>query len=66
MQREKASAWAFVDPPAFDDPAEPVDDGLPPHAAISRARTAMATMVRAVGGDASRGLRLTLSFIVPS
>src|SRR6266700_1714855 len=75
-QREKASAFwefadgEFADPPAFDEPPEPVEDGLPLHAA-SRARAAaamMAAAVRAVGGLARRGRRMTrvLSFIMPS
>lgn len=48
MQRERASCRELVDPPAFDEPPEPADDGLPPHAATSRARPAMA-MMAAVG-----------------
>jgi len=59
MQREKASCWELVDPPAFDEP--PVDDGLPLHAAASRARLAVAMMavaVRAVGGHARHGRRM--------
>jgi hypothetical protein len=52
----------FADLPAFDEPLEPVDDGLPPHAAASRARAAVAMMaaaVRAAGGRARRGRRVT-------
>jgi hypothetical protein len=75
-QWEKASAfWEFVDgkvagPPAFGEPPEPAD-GLPLHAAASRARPAVAMMaaaVRAAGGRARRGRRRTrvLSFIVSS
>jgi len=75
-QREKASAfWEIVDgepagPPAFDEPPEPVEDGLPLHAA-SRARMAvamMAAVVRAVGGLVRRGRCMTrvLSFIMLS
>jgi hypothetical protein len=45
MQWAKASSW-FCDPPAFDEPPEPaeepVDEGLLLHAAVSRARPAMA------------------------
>ena len=56
IQRAKASiwepgAWALAGPPAFDAPPGPVDDGLPPHAAASRARATpvkMETAVRAV------------------
>jgi hypothetical protein len=49
MQCEKASGWeftdgGFVDVPAFDAPPEPVDGELPPHAAASRAKAAVATM----------------------
>jgi hypothetical protein len=48
-----------------------VDDGLPPQAAASRARAAVAMMaaaVRAAGGHARHGRRLALvlSFIVVS
>jgi len=76
MHWEKASSgefadWEFADPPAFDEPPEPVDDGLPLHAAASRTRAAVAmraAAVRAVGGHARRGRRMTrvLSFIMPS
>ena len=62
MQRAKASCWEFVDPPAFDELPGPVDDGLPPHAAVSRARPAVAMMaaaLRAVRGHARRGRRVT-------
>jgi hypothetical protein len=72
MQWEKATAlelaaWALTGPPAFDEPPEPVDDGLPPHAAASRARAAvaMAATVRAAGSRARRMTRV-LSFIMPS
>jgi hypothetical protein len=66
MHSEKASAfsalpdWGFLDPPAFDETTEGVDDGLlcvvveptcatgiadePPHAAANRARVAVAMM----------------------
>jgi hypothetical protein len=65
MQRVKASALELVDPPAFDEPPEP----LPPHAANSRTSEAVAMMaiaVRAVGDHARRARRMTrvLSFIV--
>jgi len=71
MHWEKASSWEFADPPAFDEPPGPVDDGLPLHAAASRTRAAaamMAAAVRAVGGHARRGQRMTrmLWFIMPS
>ena len=76
MQWEKATvlefaAWELTGPTAFDEPPEPVDDGLPPHAAVSRTRTAVAMMpaaVRAAGGRARRGRRMTrlLWFIMPS
>jgi hypothetical protein len=64
MQREKASGWestdwVFVGPPAFD---VPVEGGLPPHAAASRARTAVTTMAAALcepAGRAPSGPRLT-------
>ncbi|MGH2928897.1 MAG: hypothetical protein ACRDL8_11900 [Solirubrobacteraceae bacterium] len=68
MQREKAISewglvdWELVDPPAFDEPPEPADDGLPLHAAASRARAAVAmtaAAVRALGDPARRGRRLT-------
>jgi hypothetical protein len=54
MQREKASAGVEL--------PELVDDGLPPHAAPSRARTAIAT----TAADVAAGRRMTrvLSFIV--
>jgi hypothetical protein len=63
--------WEFADLPAFDEPLEPVDDGLPPHAAASRTRAAVATIaaaVRAAGGCARRGRRVTrvLRFILLS
>jgi hypothetical protein len=72
MQWEKATAdGEFADPPAAGEPPEPVDDGLPLHAAAKRARAAVAmtaAAVRAVGGRARHGLRMTrvLSFIMPS
>jgi len=54
MQPEKATAdWERADPPAFDEPPEPVAGGLPPQAAVSTARPAavmMAATVRAVLG----------------
>jgi hypothetical protein len=66
-QWEKATAlelgaWELTGPPAFGEPPEPVDDGLPPHAAASRARAAVAAMaaaIRAAGGRARRGRRMT-------
>jgi hypothetical protein len=80
MQLEKATSGEFADPPAFGELLEPVDDGLPPgpvddglplHAAASRTRAAVAMMaatVRAAGGDARRGWRMTwvLWFIMPA
>lgn len=56
-QREKARSWEVADPPGFDEPLEPADDGLLLHAAASRARTAVAMMAvaaRAMGGRARR------------
>src|SRR5262249_23253596 len=53
MHREKATSWAFA------DPAEPADDGPPPHAATSRTRPAAAMMaapVRAARGGARGSL----------
>jgi hypothetical protein len=72
--RAKASsceANADDAPPVPVDGGLPVDDGLRLHAAASRARAAVAMMaaaVRAGGGPARRGRRMTrvLSFIVPS
>jgi hypothetical protein len=59
----------FADPPAFDEPPEPVD-GLPAHAASkARAATAMtAAAVRAASGHTRRGRHMTLvlSFIMAS
>jgi hypothetical protein len=77
MQWEKATSWEFAapelaDPPAFVEPPEPVDDGLLLlHAAASRTRAAVAitaAAVRAAGGHARRGRRMTrvLWFIMPS
>jgi hypothetical protein len=69
MQRAKFSmscwAWAWlalVWPPELDELGE-----LEPHAAITVA-AAIAAAVRAVGGHARRGRRMTqvLSFIMPS
>src|ERR1700733_10388364 len=79
-QWEKATRWAFADPPAFEDfadlPAvdalpEAVDAGLLPHAVARTARAAVAMIaaaVRAAGGRAHRGRRMTwvLPFIMPS
>jgi hypothetical protein len=71
MHWEKASSWpladcpAFADPPALGEPpglaAEPVDDGLPLQAAgrTTAAPTMMAAAVRAAGGHARRGRRMT-------
>ena len=56
MHWEKASSGAFAGPPAWGDPPEPVidrlppgsvDDGLPLHAAVGRARAAAAMMAAA-------------------
>jgi hypothetical protein len=76
MHCEKASGWeftdwVFVDPPESDVPPEPVDDGLPPHADASRARTAVATMaatVRELAGLARRGreIKRALLLVMPS
>jgi hypothetical protein len=49
--------WAFVDPPAFDAPPEPFDDGLAPQAAASRTKLAVAMMAAAVRFLAGRGRR---------
>lgn len=60
-QRAKASALEFADPPAFGEPPELVDDGLPLHAAASRVSAPVvmiAAAVRAGGGHARRGLRM--------
>jgi hypothetical protein len=83
MHWEKASNAELVDPPAvdeppepfsdlpaFNEPPEPVDDGLPLHAAASRTKAAVAITadaVRAVGGRARRGRRMTRVpwFIMP-
>ncbi len=76
MQWEKASGWEFTDelfvePPALEVPPEPVDDGLPPHAAASRTRTAVATMaatVRALGdhGRSGRRFKRGVFLVMPS
>jgi hypothetical protein len=76
MQWEKATVLEFAareltGPSAFDEPPEPVDDELPPHAAASKTRTAgamMAAAVRAAGGRTRRSRRMTrvLSLIMPS
>ena len=64
MQWEKATAWELAawelaGPPAFDEPPGPVDDGLLPHAAVSRARAAatLAAAARAAGGPGRRAVR---------
>jgi hypothetical protein len=52
MHWEKATIRDVADPPVFAEPLEGVADGLPPHAATSKARTAIAMIaatVRAVG-----------------
>ena len=68
MQRAKfsMSAWAWawfglIWPPELDELGE-----LEPHAAIAVAAAMMAAAVRAVGGDARRGRRMTwvLTFIL--
>jgi DNA-binding response OmpR family regulator len=77
MQWEKATGlelavWELTGPPAFDEPPEPLDDGLPPlQAAASRTRTVLAVMaavVRAIVSRARHGRRMTrvLSFIMVS
>src|SRR5689334_15740924 len=68
MQCEKPTAdVVLADPPAAGAPPEPVDDGLPPHAAASRARIAVAMRTATVRAG-RRGRRMTrvMSFIVPS
>jgi hypothetical protein len=57
MQRAKASALAFADPPAFDEPPEVVDDGLPSHAAGSRPKAAVAMIMAAVRGASGHARR---------
>jgi hypothetical protein len=57
MQREKASRAECVDPPAFDEPLERVDDGLPLQAAVSRSRPTVATMAAEGIGFIRAGLR---------
>src|SRR5690348_9056552 len=67
MQCEKPTAdVVLADPPAAGAPPEPVDDGLPPHAAASPARMAVA-MTPATVRTGRRGRRMTraMSFIVP-
>src|SRR5262249_9721521 len=46
-----------ADPPPFDEPPDPLDDGLPPHAAASRtaAMTVMTAATRARRGQSVRG-----------
>jgi hypothetical protein len=69
MQREKASGdWELGDPPAFGEPPEPVDDGLPPHAAVSSTRPAVMARTPARRGRARQQRRrsLAVSFMVPS
>ena len=71
MHWEKASSEEFPDPPASDEPPESVDAGLPPHAAASKIRAAVAmraVAVRAAGGHARRGRGWTrrVWFIMPS
>jgi hypothetical protein len=70
-QLAKASALEFADPPAFDEPPELVDEGLPLHAADSSARAAVAMIavaVRTADGHArrSRGMTKVLWFTVVS
>src|SRR6266702_123967 len=71
MHWAKASRWEVADPPAFGELPGPAGDGLPLHAAASRARAVVAMMaaaVRAVGGRARGGRRMArvLWFIMPS
>jgi hypothetical protein len=77
MQWEKPTADSepadgeLAEPPAFGEPPELVDDGLPLHAAASRARAAVAmtaAAVRAAGGHARRRRHMTrvLWFIMSS
>jgi hypothetical protein len=66
MQWEKATGlelavWELTGLPAFDEPPEPVDDGLLPlQAAASRARTAVAMRAAAVRADRSRARRFIM------
>jgi hypothetical protein len=56
MQAEKATAdGELVDPSAFDEPLEPVGDGLRVHADASRTRTAATTIAAEVRDVASLG-----------
>jgi hypothetical protein len=62
MHWEKASSCEVGDPPAFVEPPEPVEDGLPPHAAADRTRAAdamTAAALRAADSHARHGRRLT-------
>jgi hypothetical protein len=71
MHWEKASSCEFGDPPALVEPPEPVEDGLPPHAAADRTRAAdamTAAALRAADNHARHGRRMTrvLWFITPT
>jgi hypothetical protein len=57
MHREKLTIdGEFVDPPAFGEPPDPADDGLPLQAAASRA-AAMMVVTAAIRVHRSRGDR---------
>jgi hypothetical protein len=71
MQWKQASSWEVAKPPPFDEPLEPVDDGLPLHAIGSTTWLAVRVMVaavRPVGGHARRGryMRWMVWFIMVS
>ena len=71
MHWEKASSCEFGDPPALVEPPEPVEDGLPPHAAADRTRAAdamTAAALRAADSHArhGRGMTRVLCFTTPT
>jgi hypothetical protein len=49
--------WEFVDLPGLDEPPEPVDDGLAPHAATTRTTLAVVMMAARARPGAGRGRR---------
>src|SRR5215470_18356543 len=69
IQREKASAdGGPAGPPAFGEPPEPVNEGLPPHAAVSSTRPAVTARTPARRGRARHQRRQppASSFMLPS
>jgi DNA-binding response OmpR family regulator len=71
MHWEKVSSCESADPPALVERPDPVDDGLPPHAAADRTRAAVAmtaAALRAADSHARHGRRMTrvLWFITPA